>query len=198
MLLLVFQRFSLFFFAFFLVFSLVSSYICSMVVSSFSHFFASASAVGFCGSRSCVPALSLLAPVTLSVPLSVPVLVGCASGFDCFVRGAFPCASVFRVSSFGSGRGAFARRSSAMVGALASYSGAVLVGAPACACPVGLVPSSSASVCFRGLGSGSWASLALARGLGVSLLVFLPEGVCPPVLWGFSSVGGGWWWLSAS
>lgn len=163
----------------------------------FFHFFASASAVGFCGSRSSVPCSAVLSPCFSAVPPGVPLSVGCAPGFDSAVRSAFPSASVFSVSSFGSGRGAFARRSISFVQSLASSPGAVLVGAPACSCPAGLVPSASASVCFRGLGSGSWASLALARGLGVSLLVFLPSGVLPPVSWGFSCVGGGWWWLSA-
>lgn len=196
MLLPVFQCVALFFFAFFLVFLLSFAYLCFVGLVCFSSLFASVSSVGFCGSRSVVPPVSSLAPVFSAVPLSASVSVGCARGFDCFVRGCFPLARVFSVASFGSGRRAFARRSSAFVSALASSPAPLLVGAPAVSCPAGLFPSPSSSVCFRGLGSGSWASLALALGLGCRVLVFLPVGVVPPAGWGFVSSGGGWWFAS--
>jgi len=54
-----------------------------------------------------------------------------------------------------------------------------------------VVPSASPSRCFSGGGSGSWASAALAVGLGVPVLLWLPVGVQPPAAWGFVSLGGG-------
>ena len=103
------------------------------------------------------------------------VAVGCASGVDSLVRSAFPSASVFSVSSFLVGgrvsRASFALRSSALVSWCASGSG-LLVAFPLGACPRGVRVSSS----FRGCGSGSWGSVALALGLGCSVLVVSPVG----------------------
>ena len=158
-----------------------------------------AGAVGFSGSRSVVP--PCLGAVRAAVSPSALVGVGCASGVDGFVRGAVLGASVFRASSFSasSWAGRLALRSAAVVrfvaGASARAGGAVFVVLPSGACPAGLVPSPSSSVCFRGLGSGSWASAALAAGLGVPLVVFAPFGVPS---WGFSSLGAGWFLLPAS
>jgi len=75
------------------------------------------------------------------------------------------------------------------VSALAA-GGGVLVSFPSSACPSGLLPSSSSSRAFCGLGSGSWASLAFAVGSGVPCWVFAPFGV--PSGWGFVAAGGGW------
>lgn len=146
-----------------------------------------ASAVGFSGSRSVVPPEAFLtAPLVSAV--CCPVLIGCAPGVDAFFRSAFPSARVFRVE--GSGRGAFAARSIAFVKEL-SRLGGLLVSFPSSPCPTGLLPSASASRAFSGRGSGSWASLALAVGSGVSCLVFL--GLIPvPEGWPLSPVGGGW------
>jgi hypothetical protein len=144
--------------------------------------------IGFSGSRSVVPA-ALLAALS-AVPAGASVFVGCARGVDGAVRCRFPSACVFRVA--GSGRGAFAARSARFVRAL-SASGGVLFSFPGRPCPAGLVPSVSSSACWCGLGSGSWASLAFALGLGVPCCVWLPGSVCPPASWGLVSVGGGWW-----
>jgi len=103
------------------------------------------------------------------------VAVGCARGADLLVRSAAPRAVVFSVAggAFGSGRSAFARRSVALVRAVASSgSGAAFCGFVSSPCPAGLVPSPSSSACFCGLGSGSWASLAFAAGLGLPVVVF--------------------------
>lgn len=183
--------FSAVFFSHFLGFQRFVSYLSVMVQSVISSFFASASSVAFSGSRSqCLP-FFVSRLVFSSVSFSSPVLVGCAAGFDASVRLAFPSASVFSVSSFGSGRGAFARRSSAMVSAVASVPGGVLFSAPGSPCPSGLRPSASSSACFCGLGSGSWAGVALGVGLGVPVLVWLPPGVSAPSSFGFVSLGGG-------
>lgn len=154
----------------------------------------SASVLGFSGSRSVVPPV-LGSVLSLAAGSSAPVFVGCARGVDAAVRSGLPASRVrvFRVS--GLGRGAFAARSAAFVSALAS-AGGVLFSFPSAGCPSGLVPA--ASRCFSGSGSGSWASLAFAVGLGVPAFVWLPAGVAPPAAWGFVSLGGGWWSLSPS
>ncbi len=157
----------------------------------------SASVVGFSGSRSVAPCPALVCAVVAALPPGCAVSVGCASGADAAFRVARPGASVFRVASFGRGRGAFAARSVACVRSVA-VPGGVWVSFPAGACPAGLVPSSSSSRAFCGLGSGSWASLSFAVGLGVPCAVWLPAGLVVPAGWGFSSVGGGWWLSAAS
>jgi hypothetical protein len=133
--------------------------------------------VGFCGRRSLAAAFQpLVSGVAVQVAKRLAVGVGCASGADAFVREAVPSACVFRASGFGVGRGSFARRSASLVSAVAlSPSPRGFVGFVASACPVGLVPSPLAAKCFAGYGSGSWASLALAAGLGVPLFVFWCE-----------------------
>ena len=165
----------------------------------------SAHVVGVSGSRSASPgcvravgwALGQLAPGTL-------VVTGCMSGIDQVARQLAPSALVLRAASFGRGRGRFARRSTAVVRRVAaSGPSALWVSAPGRACPAGLVPSASSSACFAGFGSGSWASLALALGLGVRAVVWLPSvGPCgrpvaPPAGWGLSLVcagrAGAWW-----
>ena len=155
----------------------------------------SAPAVGFSGSRSVVPSVC----ASVAAVVSSPVLVGCARGVDAAFRGFFPSARVFSAASFGVGRGSFAARSAAFVRAL-HLSGGVLVSFPSpSSFPSGLVPSPSSSRCFCGTGCGSWASLALAVGLGVPCVVFLPPGELVPAdfavasVWCASSVGGGWW-----
>ena len=149
----------------------------------------SASSVGFSGSRSVVPPV-LGSVLSLVAASSVLTLVGCARGVDEAVRSGLPASQlhVFRATAFGSGRPAFARRSTAFVRALAA-AGGVLFSFPTGACPVGLRPSprwASAS------GSGSWGTLSVAVGLGVPCFVFLGS-VPAPRGWGLVSLGGGWW-----
>ncbi len=148
--------------------------------------------IGFCGSRS-LPASSgaLVSRVVGSVLRSGRgVAVGCAPGADALVRCAAPYASVFRASSFGVGRSSFARRSAALASAVSSSGrGAGFVGFVSYPCPPGVVSSPLPSRCFSGAGSGSWASLALAAGLGLPVVVFpvgFPSSALP------SSWGGSW------
>ena len=161
---------------------------------------AGAGAVGFSGSRSVVPAC--VGAVCAAVSSSAFVAVGCARGVDCAVRSLVLGACVFSASSFaGSPVARLVARSAAVVGACVGAGsgrsgGSLFVAFPSSACPAGLVPSASVSRCFRGLGSGSWASAALAAGSGASVLVFSPFGV--PSGWGFSPLGGGWFLLSAA
>jgi len=168
----------------------------SLLVSSLGG----ASSLGVCGSRSVVPPAAVWSSFVSGVPAGLPVSCGCVGGVCGLARGSFSGVSVFAASAFGSGRGAFARRSSALVASVAASASPVWVSFPGRACPVGLVPSASSSRCFCGLGSGSWASLALAVGLGVRAFVWLPAGVVPPVGggWCFASLGGGWWSCSAA
>ena len=106
------------------------------------------------------------------LPAQATISVGCASGVDSLVRFLVPAShlTIFQASAFGYGRGSFARRSIACVQHVASLSG-LWLSFPSQACPVGLVPSSNSRRCFCGFGSGSWASLAFAVGLGVPCLV---------------------------
>ena len=134
--------------------------------------------VAFSGSRVRGSSASVSCRAFLPVlgSFSGVVAVGCASGVDSLVRSAFPHCSVFRVSSFAAhgrvSRASFALRSSALVHSCAS-SGGLLVAFPLGACPAGVRVSSV----FGGCGSGSWGSVALAVGLGSSVLVVSPAGV---------------------
>jgi hypothetical protein len=161
--------------------------------------------VGFSGSRSLSGSFAPLVRrvVAAVVAAGLPVAVGCAAGADRLVRAAAPGARVFSVSSgvWGAGRGAFAARSVALVRAVAAAGpGSSFVGFVAGACPAGLVPSAAPGACFCGLGSGSWASLALAAGLGLPVVVFwcAPGPVALPASWGAWSLlgsgpsAGGW------
>lgn len=161
---------------------------------SLAGFLAGASVVGFSGSRvSGGPLCSVALVACGAVPPGVPVSVGCASGVDAVVRGAFPRATVFAVSSgrWGSGRGAFARRSAALVRSL--LPGGVLVVLPLGPCPGVVSPSPVASRCWCGGGSGSWASAAFALGLGLPVALWAPAGV--PWFVSAACLGGGWWGL---
>ena len=161
----------------------------------------SASVVGVSGSRA--PSLASLAACQWALgqlAASAAVVTGCASGVDACVRAWCPAARVVHASAFG---GVPAARSVAVVRAVAASAGLGGAGAlwlafPSGPCPVGLVPSRSASACFAGFGSGTWASLALAVGLGVPCLVGVPAGVAVPAGWGLaphpagSGPGGAW------
>jgi hypothetical protein len=172
-----------------------------------SSVFAGVVSVGFSGSRSpsvaAAAALSALLPL---VPAGVRVSVGCARGVDGAVSSFFAGSSsllVFSVASrrFGSGRSAFARRSSRCVLSVAAGSRGLLVALPSSpVCPAGVRPSRS----FFGAGSGSWGSVAFALGRGRRVLLWLPAGSRPPAWSGvsWSSVGAlgsaGCWWLGVA
>lgn len=170
----------------------VSSFVCSFPSVAFSG----SRVLGSSAAASCRAFLPVLGGFSGSVA------VRCASGVDSLVRSAFPSASVFSVSSFPVGgrvaRASFARRSAALVQSCAA-SGGLLVAFPLGACPAAVRPSA----CFSGCGSGTWGSVALAVGLGCSVLVVVPSGAfpAPPALAScFRFVGvapcGGALWLS--
>lgn len=161
-----------------------------MVPSSISELVAAASVVGFSGSRSPARgAESALAEISSFVPSSSVVAVGCARGVDQIARELFTEARVFSVASgeYGQGKSAFARRSMACVEACRA---GLWLSFPASSCPPGLMPGKRA---FNGSGNGSWSSLSYALALGIRSVLWLPPSVSPPVGWGLSPCGGGWW-----
>ena len=173
--------------------------------SPLSPFFSGVRSVGFSGSRSCPAAVSAVRSVLGFVPASgCRVSVGCARGVDASVRsffGSSPSLLVFSASSprFSGGGAvvALVRRSAACVRSVAAGAAVLLVVAPSGACPPGVRPCRS----FRGGGSGSWGSAALAVGLGRRVLLFSPAGV--PVWSGGSWVpvpgASGWFsWVPSS
>ncbi len=166
----------------------IVSQVVLVVPASLSSLLTGPGLVGFSGSRGLPPAV-LSSVLCLRGRSSGESFVGCAAGVDHDVRVCLRSARVFRASDFGVGRGSFAARSIAFVRAL-SVGGGVLVSFPSSSCPSGLRPWASASRCFSGLGSGSWASLAFAIGSGVPCWVYSPCGV--PSGWGFVAAGGGW------
>lgn len=168
-----------------------------LAVRSLPLFPASAPAVvGFSGSRRLLSAFAPLVAGVVGAALAGgrSVAVGCAPGADAFVRSAAPGALVFSAAAFGSGRGAFAARSVALVRAVAAGGpGSGFVVFPASPCPAGLSPSARSSACFCGSGSGSWASAAFAAGLGLPLVVF-PCGFSALPSWGsWVPAGSGVW-----
>jgi len=100
---------------------------------------------------------------------------------------------IFRVKE--RSRSGFAARSVRFVRELHRVGG-VLVSFPGRACPRRLSPSADSRACFCGTGSGSWATLSLAAGLGVPCLVWLPGQLVVPARFGFVSLGSGWWWFA--
>ena len=172
-----------------------------MSVLASSSVFSGVVSVGFSGSRSpSAAASSALSSLLPLVPSGARVSVGCALGVDAAVRSWFGGSAsllVFSVASgrFGSGRSAFARRSSRCVLSVAAGARGLLVVVPVGACPAGVRPSRS----FAGRGSGSFGSAAFALGRGRRVLLWLPSDSRPPVWagvsWSLSSVPGGCWWL---
>ena len=175
-----------------------------MSVLASSSVFAGLVSVGFSGSRSPSPAASAaLSSLLPLVPAGVRVSVGCARGVDSAVSSWFRSSAsllLFSVASgrFGSGRSAFARRSSRCVLSVASGSRGLLVALPSSPVPPAVVAPSCS---FRGGGSGTWGSVAFALGRGRRVLLWLPSGVRHPLWVGvsWSSAGSlgstGCWWL---
>jgi hypothetical protein len=154
--------------------------------------------IAFSGSRSLSGAgLAALTSLFPLVPVGCHVVVGCADGADLAVRRAFVGGRLclFSVASgrFGVGRAAFARRSVAIVESI-PLGGLLVVIPGSVSPPPGVVPSRS----FRGGGSGSWGSAALALGTGRRVLLWLPSGTVPPMWAGISWVAVDDWWLGAS
>ncbi len=127
--------------------------------------------IGFSGSRSpSEEAQEALKEILDLVPSGVRISVGCAKGVDAIARDYFRNFNleVFSVSSgeFGTGRAAFARRSSACV--LSVAEDGLLVAVPSSAAPDGVKVGKS----FNGRGSGTWGSIAFALGHQRKVLVW--------------------------
>ncbi len=165
---------------------------------SINSLFSGLDTIAFSGSRSLSGAgLAALTSLFPLVPVGCHVVVGCADGADLAVRRAFVGGHLclFSVASgrFGAGRGAFARRSVAIVESIPQC-GLLVVVPGSISPPPGVVPSRS----FRGGGSGSWGSAALALGTGRRVLLWLSSGAAPPVWAGVSWIAVDDWWLGAS
>ena len=127
--------------------------------------------MGFSGSRSpSEEAEKALKELLDLVPSGARISVGCARGIDAIARNYFQNSNleVFSVSSgeFGTGRAAFARRSSACV--LSVSENGLIVAVPSSAAPVGVKVGKS----FNGRGSGTWGTIAFALGHGRKVLVW--------------------------
>jgi len=142
--------------------------------------------VGFTGSRHLAGAQSAIVGKVAKaiVAAGQQVAVGCAAGADLAVRSAVPSAQVFSVAA-ASSRQAFALRSIQLVQAVAASTRPALIAFPTKPCALSLFPSAQSGKCFAGYGSGTWASVALAVGMGVPVFVVWC-GASAPVLpaWG--------------
>ena len=175
---------------------------CYITINRISSIVFSFPVVGFTGSRN--PYNQASKSVSNFLPrltgYSGNVGVGCANGVDKLVRSYFPQAIVFKVQP-PINRKAFALRSTRLVNWVAASSG-LLIAFPASSCPNSIVPSLS----FRGFGSGTWGTIALAIGLQTPVLVFIHSSFgnvfpAPQSLAShFRQLGfclGGYWWLAS-
>jgi len=144
---------------------------------------------GFSGARSSVP--KGCTQVIELVPQDSQVFVGCANGVDAYFRKVFPNAEVSRASDFGRDKSSFALRSAHVIKSVKCRNG-LWVSFPDSQCPASLLPSKEKGRCFCGTGSGTWASLAYALGLGLPCLVYLGNIQCPKN-WGLFDIGQGWY-----
>lgn len=147
--------------------------------------------IGFSGSRSpSEEAEKALKELLDLVPSGARISVGCARGIDAIARNYFQNSNleVFSVASgeFGTGRAAFARRSSACV--LSVAEDGLLVAVPSSAAPNGVKVGRS----FNGKGSGTWGSIAFALGHQRRVLVWCKEVPSwEKVSW--ERLGNNWW-----
>lgn len=146
----------------------------------------SAIILGFSGSRSLSPSARYAVGSILSAAVTQSrwssFSVGCcATGLDALVRqfGGFPAGSLHVFQAASKLPRDLVARSSRL-----AHSVGALVAVPECSCPDALIPHVSVSRCFCGLGSGTWATAALAAGLGATVYV---SGLSPkqlPLSWG--------------
>lgn len=157
------------------------------------------SSVGFAGSRAGAGAGAAGRLAGAAAAAGCSVLASCGSGAPAAALAAAGAAGrLFSVAAPQFAALPFparlAARAAAFVRALAASPAPVLLCWPGCPAPAGLLPGRSWQSC----GSGSWSELALAVGLAVPVVVFLPPGVQPPAGWGVWSVAvvgpfaGGW------
>lgn len=152
------------------------------------------SVFAFSGSRNCPDCAEAVTAFVPFVPKGSGVLVGDCSGVDRCVRTAFRQANVFWAAYYG---GILPRRSAAVVEACVEANG-LFCAFPSGKCPQSVTPSPSVRACFKGGGSGTWASLALAIGQRCACLVCVHPHMAP--LWLVNRavwLGGSFWYVSA-
>lgn len=147
--------------------------------------------VGFSGSRILVADSLRVARWAATQLADVRGFVGCASGADAVFRAGCSGLEVLEADR-SLGKGGFAQRSISMVRHVANGGGG-LVSFPDKPCPSSLVPHELSSRAFCGSGSGSWATLSYAIGLGLPCLVWLPPQIAAPSGWGLRPLGRGWY-----
>ncbi len=153
--------------------------------------------IGIGGSRHASPAcLEALAEIFAALPAGAQIVATCASGVSA-IAAAHPAALVFRASQFsGLGRAAYAARAAAAIRHLAGLPRPVFVCFPRVPAPAPLRPGLRS---WQSCGSGSWSEVALAAGLSLPVLVFLPAGIQPPASLGaWQPVRPGWFFLPSS
>jgi hypothetical protein len=151
--------------------------------------------VGFSGSRHGATAAIVEAALLKAHSSGATICVGCATGVDEKVRqwvGDNARLKVFRASEYPGINYAqkLANRSAALVQFLHTNNGC-LVAFPMNACPNGVVP------CQRwksAKGSGTWGTISLAVGMGVTTMLWLPDLVEAPD-WSdrLERVSSNWW-----
>jgi hypothetical protein len=147
--------------------------------------------IAFSGSRQGCPQ-SILDKVAAKIQPDTTILVGCARGVDAQVRAMYPDAVIFRAGQHGGNSYAekLAFRSAAMVRGVYELRGC-LVAFPMKSCPSMVKPCTEWR--FAG-GSGTWGTIALAAGLGVPTIIWLPLGIAAPFWWDdrVTQVSSGW------
>ena len=163
-----------------------------LILIEMENLFKNLKSIGFSGSRSpSEESKKALKELLDLVPVGVRISVGCAKGVDAIARDYFQNFNleVFSVSSgkFGTGRAAFARRSSACV--LSVAEDGLIIAVPSSAAPNGVKVGKS----FNGKGSGTWGSIAFALGHGRKVLIWSQE---KPPSWekvSWSKKENNWW-----
>lgn len=123
---------------------------------------------------------------------------GCQKGIDAIVK--LWCdlrkikIKVFDVASgkYGEGKGAYARRTIDCIESTKEANG-LWVAYTGRECPSKVKPSNKTNKCFNGGGSGTWAGAAYAMGLGMEVLIYIPEKVSPPEEWNLEPIGDLWY-----
>jgi hypothetical protein len=151
--------------------------------------------VGFSGSRHGAPH-KLIHSAISKAHEGATICVGCATGVDEQVRlevGDNASLRVFRAAEY---PGAtypqkLANRSAALVKFLHENDGC-LFALPMKACPNGLFPCTQWK---SAKGSGTWGTIALAVGLGLPTMLWLPNGIQPPTDWNgrLDRMSNNWW-----
>lgn len=119
----------------------------------------------------------MLQAVIAAVHPRAGVAVGDSSGVDYEIKQAFPGSRFFQRTA--NTPAAYAARSIRLARFVAAQN-YQLIAFPGAACPPRVWPTVHPSHAFNGSGSGTWATVALAVGLGAHVWVCLPDGADSP------------------